>query len=252
MFVEFLGMQMSWMDAAISIFLIVMAVIGLLQGFVKKAFSLFGTLAVVIVSVLLAGTVGGWLMGPLGHVVSDPVAGWLAGIEESAETTVFSTVFDWTDAAVRAEQIPLVLMAMGLPATLSSLVRDTGIFNGMFEGFGNASLMEAFPNAVAKLAMSIIAFIILFIVLTILVAILKKILNRIVQFSILGWVNRLLGFALGLAHAYLIVSVLLTMISFIPIEGFLSAIYAQIDASTLTKFLVEHNWIGNWLIGMIF
>ena len=129
---------------------------------------------------------------------------------------------------------------------------DVFIFPSLFEGFGEAALIDVLPGAVASLAMTIIAFVLLIIVLTIVVIIIRRLVERLMSFALLGGINRVLGFVIGLAEAYLIISILLTVVAYLPSEGFMSAIYQQIDASTITKFLVEHNWIGNWLLTTIF
>ena len=250
--IESLGWQITLIDAIVALFALIMAFVGLAKGFTKIFFSLIGTLAVIVGAVLLAGTVGGWLTGPFGHFVSEPTANWLAQIDAEQEIHIFSQVIDWTVAENRSQYIPLVLSAMGLPATLSGIITDTGLFNSLFEGFGEAALIDVLPGAVASLAMTIIAFVLLIIVLTIVVIIIRRLVERLMSFALLGGINRVLGFVIGLAEAYLIISILLTVVAYLPSEGFMSAIYQQIDASTITKFLVEHNWIGNWLLTTIF
>lgn len=249
--IESLGWQITLIDLIVGLFALIMAFVGLAKGFTKIFFSLFGTLAVIIGAVLLAGTVGGWLAGPFGHFVSDPTASWLAEIDAAQEIHIFSEVIDWSVAENRAQYIPLVLSSMGLPATLSGIITDTGLFNSLFEGFGEAALIDVLPGAVATLAMTIVAFILLLIVFTIVVIIIRRLFERLTSITLFGGLNRLLGFVLGLAEAYLIISILLTIVAYLPSEGFMSAIYQQIDASTITKFLVQNNWIGNWLLNTI-
>lgn len=249
--IESLGWNITIIDLAVALFAVIMAFVGMAKGFTKIFFSLFGTLAVIIGAVLLANTVGGWLQGPFGHLVQDPAANWIAGLDPEGAPAVFTQAYNWSDASVRAEMIPLVLSRMGIPATLAGIITDTGIFNSLFEGFGEAALVDVLPQALASLAMTIIAFVLLIIILSIVVFIIRRLFENLTSFRLFGGINRILGLALGLAEAYLIVSILLTVVSYFPSEGFLSAIYQQIDQSVITKFLVQNNWIGNWLINTI-
>ena len=59
--IESLGWQITLIDAIVALFALIMAFVGLAKGFTKIFFSLFGTLAVIVGAVLLAGTVG-WLL----------------------------------------------------------------------------------------------------------------------------------------------------------------------------------------------
>ncbi len=249
--IELLGVQIAVVDIVIALFALIMAFVGLRKGFTKIFFGLFGTLAVIVGAVLLASTVGGWLTGPFGNLVSSPAANWLAQIDAEQEIQIFSEIIDWTVAENRELYIPLVLSAMGLSATLSGVITGTGLFDSLSEGFGEAALIDVLPDYIASLAMTIIAFVLLIIVLAIVVTLLRRFFVLFATFSILGGINRLLGFIAGLLEAYLIISVLLVVVAYLPSEGFMSALYQQIDGSVITKFLVENNWIGNWLLSTI-
>lgn len=245
------GAGFAIIDIVVLAFILILGLIGLAKGFTKLFFSLFGTLIVIFGSVLLAGTVGSWLVGPFGHIVSDPIANAIAGLDDGQAIQIFTTPIDWANPDNHG-LIQIVLERIGIPATFASLLMATGVFNGMFASFGEAVLAEVLPNAVASVAMTVVAFVFLLIILSIVVFILRRILIRLTSFKLFGGINRVLGFVLGLAEAYLIVSIILTAIAYLPIEGFMSGLRSQIDASVITKFLFEHNWIANWLISSIF
>ena len=94
-------------------------------------------------------------------------------------------------------------------------------------------------------------FVILLILLGIALAIVKRLLTSLTEFRLFGGINKILGFIFGLAQAYIVLSIILVALSYIPAPGILEAIQAQIDASYVTKMLAENNWIGNWLISTV-
>ena len=249
---ESMGISIALIDVIVVLFGLILMFAGMARGFVKVFFSLFGTLLVIVGSVLLAKTVGGWLTGGFGGFVQDPITNWMMNIDAEQDIKLFSTVVDWTNPENRANYIPVALSMLGLPATISGIITDTGMLDGMFESFGEAALIDVLPAGLTSIIMTIIAFILLLIILGIVMVIIKRALTNLTKFRLFGGINRLLGLILGLAQAYLIVSVILVAVSYIPTDGFLSVIHQQIDASCITKFLVQNNWIGNWLLSTIF
>ncbi len=245
------GAGLATIDLVVIAFILILGIIGMAKGFTKLFFSLFGTLIVIVGAVLLARPVGSLLVGPFGHIVSDPIANSIAGLDDGQAIQIFTTSIDWANPDNHG-LIQIVLERIGIPSTFASLLMATGIFNGMFESFGEAVLAEVLPNAIASLAMTVVAFVFLIIVLSIVIFILRRVLIRLTSFKLFGGINRVLGFLLGVAEAYLIISIILTAVAYIPIEGFLSGLRAQIDQSVVTKFLFENNWIANWLMSQIF
>lgn len=60
---ESMGISIALIDVIVVLFGLILMFAGMARGFVKVFFSLFGTLLVIVGSVLLAKTVGGWLTG---------------------------------------------------------------------------------------------------------------------------------------------------------------------------------------------
>jgi len=94
--------------------------------------------------------------------------------------------------------------------------------------------------------------VLLLIVLGIAMVFIRKLFVGITKYRLLGGINKLLGFLFGALQAYVIVSIVLTVLTLIPLQGLLDIVYQQIDASVITKFLAQNNFIGNWLIATIF
>jgi len=249
--IEALGLSVAIVDVIIVLYALVMALIGIKKGFVKMLFKLFGTLAVVIGSVLLAGALSEALIGPIGHFVQNPITEWMGGLTTESGIEIFTQQFNWADAGVREELLPMALTAMGLPNFVSGIIIDIGLFNGVLAEAGTCALIEVLPAAITAIAMRIIAFVVLLIALSIVLFVIKRLLTSLTEFSLFGGINKILGLAFALAQAYIIISVVLALISYIPAPGILESIQSNIEASYVAKLLAENNWIGNWLISTV-
>ena len=249
--IEALGFSIAIIDFVVVLYALVMALVGIKKGFIKMLFKLFGTLAVVVGSVLLAGSLSEFLIGPLGHYIENPAAEWMSGLVTESGIAIFTQPFNWADSAVQHELLPMALASMGLPGFVSGIIIDLGLFNGVLAEAGTCALIDVLPSAIAAVAMRVISFVILLILLGIALAIVKRLLTSLTEFRLFGGINKILGFIFGLAQAYIIVSIILVGLSYIPAPGILEAIQAQIDASYVTKMLAENNWIGNWLISTV-
>ena len=249
--IEALGLSIAIVDLVIVLYALVMALIGIKKGFVKMLFKLFGTLAVVVGAVLLAGSFSEALIGPIGHFVENPVTEWMSGLTTESGIEIFTQQFNWADAGVREELLPMALSSMGLPSFVSGIIIDLGLFNGVLAEAGTCALIDVLPAAITAIAMRVIAFVVLLIVLGIAVFFVKRFLTTLTEFSLFGAINKVLGLAFALVQAYIIISVVLAIISYIPAPGILETIQAQIDASGIAKVLAENNWIGNWLVSSV-
>lgn len=249
--ISVLGMEIGIIDLIVVLYILIMALIGIKRGFVKMLFKLCGTLAIIIGAVLLARPFGEALVSPIGHFIENPITEWMAGLTTESGIQIFTQSFNWGDPAVQNELLPMALSAMGLPSFLSGIIVDLGIFSSMLEGVGEVALIDVLPAGITAIAMTVIAFVILLIVLAILVYVIKRLLTNLTEFSLFGGINKILGFIFGLVQAYLVVSVILAVVSYIPAPGILETIQAQIEASYVVKLLAENNWIGNWLITTI-
>ncbi len=249
--VEVLGLSVTIVDSIILLYLLIMAVIGTKQGFVKRMFKLFGTLAILVGAVLLTPTVADFFAGPLGHFVERPVTEWMSGLTTNSGLQIFTQPFNWGDSATRTELLPIALSAMGVPAFVSGIITKTGLFNSVFEGVGEVALIDVLPAGIASLAITIATFVLLLIILAVFVGVIKRFLVGLTKIGLFGAINRFLGLALAVFQAYIIVSMLLAIVAYIPVPGIIETIQSQIEISTVAKFLAENNWIGNWLVATI-
>lgn len=249
--IEALGFSIEIIDFIVILYALIMALVGIKKGFIKMLFKLFGTLAVVVGSVLLAGSLSEVLIEPLGHYIENPVIEWMSGLTTESGISIFTQQFNWADAGVQQELLPMALASMGLPNFVAGIIIDLGVFNGVLAEAGTCALIDVLPSAITAIAMRVVSFVILLILLGIALAIIKRFLISLTEFSLFGGINKILGFIFGLAQAYIIISIILVALSYIPAPGVLEAIQAQIDASYVTKMLAENNWIGNWLISTV-
>ena len=249
--IDAIGLSVTIIDLIIALYFVVMALIGIKRGFVKMLFKICGTLAVVTGAVLLASTVAGALIGPLGHFIENPITDWMVGLTTESGIEIFTQPFNWGDSAVQEELLPMALAAMGLPNFLSGILIDIGVFGSLLEGAGEVALIEVLPAGLTTIIMTIASFVLLLIVFGILLIIIKRFLTTLTEFRLFGAVNKVLGCIFGLAQAYILVSLLLTIVVYIPVPGILNAIQSQIDISYIAKLLAENNWIGSWLIQSI-
>ena len=249
--IEALGLSIAIVDIIVVLYALVMACIGIKKGFVKTLFKLFGTLAVVIGAVLLAGELSEFLIEPIGHFIQDPITEWMNGLTTESAIPIFTQEFNWADTGVQEELLPMALSAMGLPNFVSGIIIDIGLFSGVLAEAGTCALIDVLPMAMTAVAMRIIAFVVLLIVLALALFFVKRFLTTLTEIRLFGGIDKFLGFIFGLAQAYIIVSVLLALISYIPMPGILEGIQNHIQASAVTKILAENNWIGNWLVSTV-
>ncbi len=249
--IEALGLSIAIVDLIVVLYALIMALIGIKKGFIKMLFKLFGTLAVVIGAVLLASSLSEALMGPIGHFIEDPITEWMSGLTTESGIEIFTQEFNWAYASVQQELLPMALTAMGLPNFVSGIIIDIGLFSGVLAEAGTCALIDVLPAAMTAIAMRIIAFVVLLIVLGIALFFVKRLLTNLTEFRLFGGINKILGFIFAMAQVYVIVSVVLAIISYLPAPGILESIQANIEASYVTKLLAENNWIGNWLISTV-
>ena len=249
--IEAIGLSVAIVDVVVVLYALIMACIGIKRGFVKMLFDLCGTLAIVVGAILLTPYLADFLVGPFGHFIETPVAEWMSNLSTESGLQIFTQPYNWGDAGTRSELLPIAITAMGAPSFVSGIITSTGLFNAFFEGVGEVALVEVLPAGISSLAFTIISFIILLIALAVVVSLLKKILSSLAEIKLFGAINKFVGFAMGLAQVYVIVSVVLTVVSYIPVAGLFEIIQSQIEISTVTKFLAENNFIGNWLVSSL-
>ena len=248
---------MTYMDLAVLILAAVFLLIGLSQGLAKQLLSLFGIVFVIAVSILLCVHVAAlispmfrpWLESSFTTLMQNKDAAVAEGDK------IFTVEKDWTDDG----NVNAALTALGLPAFLSGILYGT--VSGIFADFGTAKLIDVFPPVLAGWALTAISFLALVIILGVLVIVIKRLILKFASLpSVKDW-DRILGMLLSLVKLYLGVSATLALIlttfasvSFLsPVQNFLiwQADLSQAGKVPVFSFLVNHNFIGEWLIKII-
>ena len=248
---------MTYMDLAVLILAAIFLLIGLSQGFAKQLISLFGVLFVVIVSVLLCAQVAS-LISPL---VRPPLESSFISLMQDKDAAyveadkIFTVVKDWTDES----NVNMALTRLGLPSFLSGILYGT--VSSIFASFGTAKLVDVFTPILAGWALTAIAFVLLMIVLGVGVIIIKKLILKFASLpSVKNW-DKFLGMILSLAKVYIGISLTLALVLttlasvtlLSPIQNFLiwQANLSQGGKIPVFAFLVNNNFIGEWLIKII-
>ena len=244
------GLEIAIIDGVIYGLAIILGIVGLVKGFSQQFFALFGTLAVLIGAVLLAGIVADWIQPLGGEQLQGAITSWMEGLDAGvAEGDRWFTVAkDWTTDA----NVAGALTALGLPAFVSGIA--SAPVKSVFAEFGTCRLVDVLPSVLTRWEFVAIAFVLLVIVLTIVVALLKNAFRKANEIKLVNGVDKLLGLTLGVAEVYVIALAFFTLLSLLP-NTFLpevqDAIRAQIELSTCAKWLNENNWLSGILMGIL-
>ncbi len=242
-------------DIAIIVALIIFGIIGLKKGFLKSVISIFSWVVCLIIAVLLAKYVAGWLNGiyNFSGLIGGKISEGLVGTNEFFTQSINTYQAGGKDALIAA--IPQDIN--GLLAQLVKVVFS----NANVDMSSTETIANVTGSSIGHICMVIISGILVFIVLKIAVALLSKLFDKIAKTKILGSLNKILGLVFGALKAVLIVIVLncvLVGLSLIPavnktitpviqdntnIEKF---IYNKTD-EVVEKYVIEGNLIQTWV-----
>lgn len=242
-------------DIAIVVALIIFGIIGLKKGFLKSIISIFSWAVCIVIAVLLAKYVAGWLNGIFNFsgFIGEKISGGLVSTNEFFTQTINTYQAGGKDALIAA--IPQDIN--GLLAQLVKVVFS----NSNVDMTSTETIANVVGSSIGHICMVIISGILVFIVLKIAVALLSKLFDKISKTKILGSLNKILGLVFGALKAALVVIVLncvLVGLSLIPavnktitpiiqdnthIEKF---IYNKTD-EVIEKYVIEGNLIQTWV-----
>ncbi len=218
-------------DIVCALILIVCAVGGAKKGFVKCFFGLISTLAALILAITLASTVLGWIDSAF-HMTST-----FGGKFENSFLKIKGF-----DADISAGGLAAALDNVSLPGFIKDvIVKNLGEVNNLAPGTTLAS--QVAPVA-AQFVGLLVSGLVIFAVAKLLLFFVAKILTSIVRsWSVAAALNGILGFAVGLLKAGIVVCGVLALLSLIPSSGitnffentfFLKYLY---NSNPLTKLL---------------
>ena len=240
-------------DIAIVIALIICGLIGFKKGFLKSVISLFGWVVCLVIAILTAKYVAGWINGiyDLGGLIGDKIAG---GLTKSNE------FYGMAISAFASKEEILASIPANTNKVLAQVIKV--VFSHTSVNMESTdTIASVLGGSMGHICMVVIAGILVFIVLMIVVNLLSKLFDKIASTKILGGINKILGLALGLVKAGVIVIIVncaLIGLSLVPAINKIitpiiqdnthieKVVYNQTD-KYVGKYLIEGDILQNWL-----
>lgn len=215
------------MDGVALLLLIIFAVKGAKKGFVKTFFGVFGTIISLILAALLCAAVAKVLESKFGLVTT--ISGWVSGKLDG----IFGA---------EAMSIPLSeateehLSAAGVSGFLIKIILsiDTSTIEG------DPVLREVLSSVFGFYITAGICAIGLFIIFKLILFIIGSIFQRLHDMPVIGSVDKLLGFALGIIQGAIVIEIIVSLIGIIPIDA-VQNLSVEIPNTILTSFLNDIN-----------
>ena len=211
-------------DGAVALFVLIISIICAKKGFVGCLLGFLSTIIAVVAAVALAKPILEATDGAFG----------LQDVLQKAFEKAFGKIAGF-NADISGQGIEAALESQDFPAILSKLVMKLMGKGDLAPGTTLAGVVSV---ATARLATTLIVGILIFIVIKLLVRLLRKILNAIIKsIPLVGGLNRLLGFLVGVIEALLIVSFVLAILALFPSQGVLN----YFANSLFVGWLYDHN-----------
>ena len=216
------------MDGVALLLLIIFAVGGAKKGFVKTFFGVFGTIISLILAALLCAAVAKVLESKFGLVgtISGWVSGKLDGIFGAEAMSIplsEATEEHLSEAGVSGFLIKIIL-SIKEGATVE----------------GDPALRDVIAPVFGFYITAGICAIGLFIIFKLIFVILGSIFQKLHDLPVIGSVDKLLGFALGIIQGAIVIEIIILLIGIIPIEQ-VQNLSAEIPNTILTAFLNDVN-----------
>ncbi len=213
-------------DIVALVLLTAYALYGLIRGFTKTFFYIFGSLISFMIAILIAPSVVSFLQGKFSIIDSmalnfKDVSTNLLGEELSSVPLSLAS----------SEQLKGIA---GYIANIVLSLKDKGNVSP------EATIGEAVASIFAYYVILIISIIILFVILKIIFFIIGEIVKKAYANKIVASLDRVLGLALGLINGIFNIELILLIISTIPIPLF-QQIIINIESTVLTKFIQSIN-----------
>ncbi len=197
------GLNFALIDLIFFGLLLIFAIIGYVKGFLKQIFSILGSLAAIVLSVLLCKHLAGFIYDKV-PFIKNPVSNMVESLF-GLEGIVTSG---------SKEQILLTLSTTKIPTFLHSIVA-----NSIIESAGELKLTAV----LTEWALVAISFVAIFIVSLILFSFIKKIFKSLTKIKAVGYIDRVLGLIFMALKLTFFALVLVTILSvFIDMNNLLT------------------------------
>lgn len=213
---------------AISLILI-FAVVGTFRGFSKTFLSTFGSIIALICAALLCSSTTATLEKSFGAVTffANKSAGAIAGI--FGEDILNATVGQVNSGAV--PNVPMWLTNI-IKNLLNSETIDASI-----------TLRDVLAPIFGYYITLFISLLVLYVLFKIALFLIGRFLNKITKIRIIGRIDRILGFFLGIIKGMIVVQLIIAVMNVIPLE-FLQKLSLEIGKSQVCTFLNKINLIN--------
>ena len=224
---------------------VILAIIGLVRGFAQSALSLIGSFVSIILAILIAKPFAALINAIFGsnNFFSEKIAEVFNG---------FNPAFgEIRPGGLTAEQAAQAASdAKG--GIFDFLYKYIFAEHGVAEG---GTLGGSIGDVLGPLATIVLAAIIAFILIRIIVAILSSLMRRLTQFSIIGSIDKILGFAFGAAKGVLLVVIISALMSALTIvfPSINNAVRPMLDDTKIVKIIYDKtdeltkDYLGNKL-----
>jgi uncharacterized membrane protein required for colicin V production len=220
-------------DGIIIAILLIFVLVGVKKGFIKSVLSFFGSLVALIVAFIFCKQFAGIL---------DNKFDLLAKIAKYVETALMKNSKFAIELSAGAIQESLE--AANVPGFMISVIMQLPVVINNTYPAGTTVATLVSP-VISNYILIIISFIGLFIIFKIVLLILKIFADSIKKIKIIDIVDKLLGLAVGVVEAAVVVYVALTVISLFP--SFMSKPMEGINSSKIGKYLYESDILGKAL-----
>lgn len=214
---------MHWLDIVVIVLIVLFALYGLSKGFLSSLLSLVNVLVSFVAAIFLAKPLATFINGATnwGTKLCGLIGDKLAGVGSLGEALTEAT-------------------------SAASVVENSAGFTGFFkwlmpklvgDGVIQAGEVPAtyFGNYLGSLCLIVICGIVIFIAIRIVVALLQTLFKKLRSNSIIGSVDKLLGFLFGAVKGFVAVCLVIFTINFIPVAN--TKFHEQVNQTTVTLFL---------------
>lgn len=263
------------LDVVIAVIAVLFIIFGIWRGMYKLIYGLISSLAAIVLAVVLASTVTSFVISrtSLDEMLYNALDEQLQGvIPADLEASSVEIKYSWDD---EGEMTIEITNGANTYETVKEYIEEKGttyslIFNLIdidelinsestisVVGQSTAEENTEFTTTLARVMSAAaivyillaIVFVLLWIVLYVVVRLLMFLLKKIVHGTYVGhFLDKLLGMVVGVAFAMIIIWGALAIIRLLGSYTWIIPVNELINASTLTKFLYENNFLYNFLV----
>lgn len=219
-------------DAIVVALFVILGLVCAKKGFIACLFDFAAVIAALLAAILFTKLLIG-------------VTGGLFGLQD-----VLTGSFQ--DALLKIKGFDIDISTEGINAALAEKNLPQFMIDIIMENYSSdvepgTTLAFAVGNTLSGLSINLITFVLIFVAVRLAMILVKKILTGLVnKISLIAKVNYLLGFAVGVVEAFLILNAVLAVLALIPSE----AITGYLDKSIIVGWMYNNN-VLNIIMGWI-